>query len=71
VVEETRCRLNRKTEEILKTTHDIWNASISRILCRAYGDRVINSEQLHILAAAFDPSQDHKVYGPNFDKGFR
>lgn len=58
-------------EERLEDTHSIWNKQISRILCRAYGDRVINSEQLHILAAAFDPTQDHKVYGEFANTGFK
>ncbi len=58
-------------EKVLEESHKIWNKRISRILCRAYGDGVINSEQLHILTSAFDPSQDHKVYGPNFNKGFK
>lgn len=47
---------------ILKLTHRLWNRQISRILCRAYSDRVINSEQLHILASKFDPTQKHSVY---------
>lgn len=47
---------------ILKLTHRLWNRRISAILCRAYSDGVINSEQLHILAAKFDPTQKHNVY---------
>ena len=47
---------------ILKLTHRLWNRSISAILCRAYNNRVINSYQLHELAAKFDPTQDHEVY---------
>ena len=47
---------------ILRLTHRLWNRQISRILCRAYSDRVINSEQLHILAAKFDPAQKHEVW---------
>lgn len=47
---------------ILRFTHRLWNRQISRILCRAYNDRVINSEQLHILASKFDPTQKHTVY---------
>lgn len=58
-------------QTMLEKTHKIWNKQISRILCRAYGDRVINSEQLHLLTAAFDPTQEHKVYGPSKDKGFK
>lgn len=46
---------------ILKLTHRLWNREISRILCRAYENREINSEQLHILAAKFDPTQEHEV----------
>lgn len=56
---------------ILRLTHRIWNRQISRILCRAYGDRVINSEQLHILTAAFDPTQCHRVYGDYCRIGFK
>lgn len=46
----------------LKLTHRLWNRQISRILLWAYNERVINSEQLHILAAKFDPTQKHAVY---------
>ena len=49
--------------KIIQWTHRLWNRQISRILCRAYNDRVIDSKQLHTLAAAFDPTQDHMVYG--------
>jgi hypothetical protein len=53
---------------ILKTTHRIWNREISRILCRAKETGKINSEQLHILASAFDPTQIStcQVGKPNF-----
>lgn len=47
---------------ILKLTHRLWNRRISAILCRAYSARVINSEQLHVLASKFDPTQRHEVY---------
>lgn len=47
---------------LLRLTHRIWNRRISAILCRAYGDRIINSEQLHELTAKFDPTQRHEVY---------
>ncbi len=47
---------------ILKFTHRIWNARISALLCRACDRNVINSHQLHILAAMFDPTQKHEVY---------
>lgn len=47
---------------ILKVTHKMWNKEISRILCHLYGERVINSEQLHIIASKFDPTQEHEVY---------
>jgi hypothetical protein len=50
------------TKLILRLTHRIWNRQISRILCRAYEDRIIDSRQMHILASYFDPTQDHKVY---------
>lgn len=59
------------TELLLCLTHRTWNRRISAILCRAYDDRVINSEQLHRLTAAFDPTQDHQVYGPGRARGFR
>lgn len=42
---------------LLRLTHRFWNRRISAILCRAYSDRIISSEQLHELAAKFDPSQ--------------
>lgn len=47
---------------VLRRTHRLWNRRISAILCRAYQKRVINSEQLHVLAAKFDPTQKHEVY---------
>lgn len=56
---------------ILKLTHRIWNRQISRILCRANEEGVINSEQMHTLAAAFDPTQRHIVYGSRVPYGFR
>ncbi len=58
------------TKLILRLTHRLWNRQISRILCRAYGANIINSRQMHILAAAFDPTQAHHVYGPNVVRGF-
>jgi hypothetical protein len=48
----------------------MWNRQISRILCRAKADGVINSKQLHEMAAAFDPTQKHKVYGEFKAVGF-
>jgi len=47
---------------VLRLTHRLWNREISRILCQAHNRRIISSEQLHILAAKFDPTQDHEVY---------
>lgn len=47
---------------VLRWTHRLWNRRISTILCRAYDKRIINSEQLHELAAKFDPTQKHEVY---------
>jgi hypothetical protein len=47
---------------ILKWTHRLWNRQISRILCGCYQDGTINSVQLHILSARFDPTQKHHVY---------
>ena len=56
---------------VLKLTHRLWNRQISRILCRAYEDRVIDSKQMHELTAAFDPTQEHQVYGSRAQCGFR
>lgn len=50
-------------DRFVRLTHRIWNRRISRIIYRAYNDNIIDSEQLHILASAFDPSQRHMVYG--------
>lgn len=47
---------------ILRFTHRLWNGRISRLLCRAYERGHIDSKQLHILAAMFDPTQKHEVY---------
>ena len=47
---------------ILKLTHRMWNRRISAILCQAYQNRVINSHQLHELAAKFDPTTGGDVY---------
>jgi len=46
---------------ILRMTHRMWNREISRILCRECSNGTINSEQLHILAAKFDPTQKHEI----------
>lgn len=56
---------------ILRLTHRLWNRQISRILCRAYEERLISSEQLHQLTAAFDPTQRHIVYGNRVKHGFK
>jgi len=56
---------------VLKMTHRLWNRQISRIIGRAYGDRIINSKQMHELAAAFDPTQRHIVYGERVPYGFK
>jgi len=53
---------NAMKKLILKLTHRIWNREISRILCCAYEQRQITSQQLHLLAAKFDPTQKHEVY---------
>jgi len=55
---------------ILKATHRLWNRHISRILCRAKADGVIDSGSLHQLSAAFDPTQNHQVYGGWANLGF-
>ena len=47
---------------ILRVTHSLWNQRISTLLCRACERGHINSKQLHILAAMFDPTQKHEVY---------
>lgn len=47
---------------ILKLTHRLWNRRISILLCRAAERGHINSKQLHILTAMFDPTQKHEVY---------
>ena len=48
---------------ILKLTHRLWNRRISALLSRAYERGVIDSKQLHILTAMFDPTQQrHEVY---------
>lgn len=49
---------------IRRLTHRIWNREISRLLCRAYERRHIDSTQLHILTAQFDPTQNHEVDRP-------
>ena len=56
---------------VLRLTHRLWNRQISRILCRAREDGVINSDQLHALTAAFDPTQRHIVYGDRVAHGFK
>jgi hypothetical protein len=47
---------------VLKLTHRLWNRVIAALLCRACEKQVINSRQLHELAAMFDPTQKHQVY---------
>jgi len=49
------------TRLVLRMTHRMWNRRIARILCNSYPS-IINSQQLHELAAKFDPTQNHKVY---------
>lgn len=56
---------------ILWLTHKIWNREISRILCRARSEGLINAEQLCQLSAAVDPTQRHIVYGPRVPYGFK
>lgn len=56
---------------ILRWTHRLWNREISRILGRAYGDRVIDSRQMHLLASSFDPTQRHRVYGEHKERSFK
>jgi hypothetical protein len=45
----------------LKLTHRPWNREINRILCRERERGTISWEQLHVLAAKFDPTQRHEV----------
>ena len=59
------------TNLILRWTHRLWNRQISRILIRAYEERIIDSRQMHLLSAAFDPTQRHIVYGDRVAGGFR
>ncbi len=47
---------------ILRLTCRVWNRLISRQLCRHYNYGVINSRQLHILTADFDPTQKAVYY---------
>lgn len=54
--------LNTFEKFIIKITHHLWNRRISSLLCQAYEMGIINSEQMHILASWFDPTQNHKVY---------
>lgn len=56
---------------ILKMTHRLWNRQISRILLRAREEGIITHEQCHKLAAAFDPTQRHIVYGSRVPYGFK
>ena len=48
---------------VLRMTHHIWNTEISRLLCSARQEGIINRRQLHELVAWFDPTQRHRVYG--------
>lgn len=50
------------TRLILRLTHRMWNRVISAILCRSHAEGIIDSRQLHLLAAKFDPTQRHKCY---------
>lgn len=52
-------------KQMRKYTHRIWNREIARLLCRAYSNRVIDSEQLHELAAMFDPTNPKNVVNRN------
>lgn len=54
--------LNKFEKLVIKLTHRLWNRRISSLLCQAYERGIITSEQMHILASWFDPTQDHKVY---------
>lgn len=39
---------------ILKITRKVWRPYVLNILCRAHERRVINSEQLHLMASYLD-----------------
>lgn len=49
----------------LKITQRLWNSYISIVLTKAYNCGVINSQQLHTLAAQFDPTQK-QIIGNSF-----
>jgi len=42
---------------VCRATCRAWNTVASTILCRAYEQGIINSEQMHLLAKEFDPTQ--------------
>lgn len=42
---------------ILRFTRRRWNRVAATVLCRAYEMGTINSQQLHIIAREFDPTQ--------------
>ena len=44
---------------LIGLTHRLWNTEISRLLCAAYREGVIDSRQLHDLTSRFDPTQRH------------
>ncbi len=49
--------LSRLQRLICRLTRRPWNTVASTILCRAKEQGIINSEQLHLLAKEFDPTQ--------------
>lgn len=50
---------------ILRITQGVWNKYISCVLCKASSTGVLDSKQLHTLAAQFDPSVK-KINGETF-----
>jgi len=48
---------------ILRLTRPIWHLHVSRILCRAYERRVINSRQFHVLHDMIDQRHLRKEKG--------
>ena len=61
-MKKTSLKPNYWQKFVLRLTHRLWNFHISRILCRAYSQRVITSALLHTLTAKFDPGGKHDIY---------
>ena len=50
-------RLTWRQRLLCRLTRRAWNIVASTILCRAREQGIINSQQLHLLAKEFDPTQ--------------